>query len=195
MAKTKRVIWIAMYSILIFLISGMGVFAFSSGEIRNYTEIYYTAKNISINMDSFKAYCDSNTDITEIYFGYYDEGTTTQYTPQSGTTVDLTTIDAAAIVDVSESNDGKITAYKNGAQLYVLSNRLIGLPADVSGMFQDKTALTKIKFHNIDTSQTTNFNSMFSGCSALQEVDVTRFNTSKAEHMSNMFIKQLLNLR
>ena len=56
-----------------------------------------------------------------------------------------------------------------------------------SKMFLNCTALTTIKFKNIDTSQTVDMSEMFAGCGALKELDLSSFNTSNVEDVSKMF--------
>lgn len=54
-------------------------------------------------------------------------------------------------------------------------------------MFNKKTNLSEIYFDNIDTSNTTNMQSMFYGCSGLQKLNLASFNTSKVIYMNSAF--------
>ena len=61
---------------------------------------------------------------------------------------------------------------------------------DSQGLFMDLSKLTTIDgLENLDTSKATSMNSMFDGCSNLQNLDLSNFNTSKVTSMGAMFQK------
>lgn len=92
--------------------------------------------------------------------------------------------------DVSQNKDGSVVLWKDGKNYYVSTQRagqVIYMNAVSSKMFLNCTALTEIKFKNIDTSQTVDMSEMFAGCSELKELDLSSFNTSNVEDVSKMF--------
>ena len=54
-------------------------------------------------------------------------------------------------------------------------------------MFDGCSALESLNLTNFNTAEVTNMSYMFKGCSALTSLDLTNFNTAKVEYMSNMF--------
>lgn len=92
--------------------------------------------------------------------------------------------------DVSQNKDGSVVLWKDGNDYYVSTQRagqVIYMNAVSSKMFLNCTALTKIQFKNIDTSQTVDMSEMFAGCGELKELDLSSFNTSNVEDVSKMF--------
>ena len=61
-------------------------------------------------------------------------------------------------------------------------------PHSMRGWFAGLTELTTIEgLENLDYSRVTNMKSMFSGCSSLTALDVSKFDTSKVTSLSDMF--------
>lgn len=60
-------------------------------------------------------------------------------------------------------------------------------PKQMACWFMNMANLTEIDFANLDTSQTTNMNSMFAGCTSLQNVDLSSLETAKVTDMNSMF--------
>ena len=58
---------------------------------------------------------------------------------------------------------------------------------DVKGMFSGCSALTSLDVSKWDTSNVTNMGGMFSGCSALTSLDVSKWDTSNVTSMGGMF--------
>ena len=58
---------------------------------------------------------------------------------------------------------------------------------DMSSMFSGCSALTNLDVSNFNTSNVTNMSGIFSGCSALINLDVSNFNTSNVTDMSGIF--------
>ncbi len=98
--------------------------------------------------------------------------------------------DGVRTTDVSQNKDGSVVLWKDENNCYVSTQRagqVIYMNAVSSKMFLNCTALTEIKFKNIDTSQTVDMSEMFAGCSELKELDLSSFNTSNVEDVSKMF--------
>ena len=60
-------------------------------------------------------------------------------------------------------------------------------PNNTAYWFYNLSYLTNVAFNNFDTSNVTNMNGMFDGCSALTILDVSNFDTSKVTDMGLMF--------
>ena len=95
--------------------------------------------------------------------------------------------------DASEKQDGSITGYytdEDGNSMYELtfiSTKQIYANIDSKNLFSYLTNLKSIDLSNFDTSDVTNMNGMFMGCSSLTSIDVNNFNTSKVTDMAFMF--------
>lgn len=55
------------------------------------------------------------------------------------------------------------------------------------GMFHGCSALTKVDFSGVNTSEVTDFSNFFYSCESLKELNLSSFNTSRALDMSSMF--------
>ena len=92
--------------------------------------------------------------------------------------------------DASASGNGKVMAYVNGTKLTIAGNgyRFIWCGSDSSNMFASFTALTRIvgaellNMRNVTTLQ-----KAFNMCTALQSVDVSKWDVSNCTDMSAMF--------
>ena len=96
--------------------------------------------------------------------------------------------------DISEARDGSVMAYVeddgSGNSTYkVTIGGKGGIIANESmiGYFYDFAKMTSIDLSALDTSEVTNMNRMFDGCSSLKSLDVSKFDTSKVTNMSAMF--------
>ena len=57
----------------------------------------------------------------------------------------------------------------------------------MSAMFLGCSALTQLNLSNFDTSKVTDMSSMFFGCSSLTQLDLSNFNTSNVIYMNWIF--------
>ena len=209
-------IYVILYSFLICIAMSMGIFALTLPEVAVYTNMFYYTKNPMISRSNFQnAYLNFNEQaalqekplVTEIYFDYYFNEKRELYKfNQEEDYIRLTSLPVKDIcLDQSESVVAYYYSYYNseadadvGAML-VLSTESITMPRDSQSFFannilwgatdnEDKLSiLTKIVFNNIDTSVVVDAQSMFQGCSELEELDVSAFNTHGVTNMSRMF--------
>lgn len=96
--------------------------------------------------------------------------------------------------DASVEHDNSIIGWyidsnNNGVyELYLGSdNGRVSFPSDSSYMFSSFSALKKVDFSNVDTSNVTNMNYMFYYLSSLKELDLSNFKTSNVTTMNSMF--------
>ncbi|MBQ2954925.1 MAG: BspA family leucine-rich repeat surface protein [Clostridia bacterium] len=95
--------------------------------------------------------------------------------------------------DVSEEGDGSVMAWTEPAgemhHLYIGANGVIKAGADTCReLFKGYSNVKTIRFDGaFDTSAAENMQLMFSGCSALTELDVSGFDTSNVRNMLSMF--------
>ncbi|MGN1212679.1 MAG: BspA family leucine-rich repeat surface protein, partial [Christensenellales bacterium] len=89
---------------------------------------------------------------------------------------------------------GSVVAYITDNAITFYSQATIYAPADSSYLFSNGTesarltSLSSIDFGNFNTSEATNMDSMFCGCSALTSINFgDNFNTSNVRYMNNMF--------
>ena len=97
---------------------------------------------------------------------------------------------SAKLIDVDADGDGGVVAWMDGTTMKVSTQtpeQKIYANADSSLMFTDKSNLTTIDFHNLDTRNIENMSGMFFDCSNLTALDLSSFNTSKVYEMNNMF--------
>ena len=98
-------------------------------------------------------------------------------------TIDLTGLDFSKVENMSNM-------FASSASLSTLV-----FPVDIntsnvtnmSGVFSGCSALTDLNLSNFNTSNVTNMSSMFNSCKALESLDLSSFNTSKVTNMSSMF--------
>ena len=123
--------------------------------------------------------------ITEVYFEKMDDEE-----------IDLRYNAATYKADASIFGDGSVKAWIEGSKLYFASSDTIYLYDEFS--FHDLTTynistasfispITKIEFNNINTSEMTSMQSMFSGLSNLTSLDLSGFDTSGVKNFSAMF--------
>ena len=90
--------------------------------------------------------------------------------------------------DVSSAGDRSVLAWMASGNLHVAAAGEIAPNPDVSYMFAHFTNLEKIDFGNcFDTSNVTDMNGMFYGCSSLTSLNLTGFDTSNVTNMAYMF--------
>lgn len=101
--------------------------------------------------------------------------------------------------DVSENGDGSVMAwvvpyedeygiYEDLYALYIGANGRIMGNKDCGELFADYSSLKRIDFNEcFNTEIVEDMRLMFSGCSVLNDMDVSNFNTKNVTDMSNMF--------
>ncbi len=93
--------------------------------------------------------------------------------------------------DVSEKKDGSVLAWleenDEGYDLYIGSDGVIMASENCSDMFRGCSVLEEIDLSNFDTSRVTNMSDMFFKCSNLIKLDVSGFDTSQVTEMDFMF--------
>ena len=91
--------------------------------------------------------------------------------------------DASEVECIAWVQDNTIYVYAEG---YTDKNKLIPL-TDMQDMFMNCTALTEIELQLFDTSKVTRMDCTFYGCTALTTLDVSSLNTSSVTTMTGMF--------
>ena len=97
---------------------------------------------------------------------------------------------SATLIDVDEDGDGGVIAWMDGTTMKVSTQtpeQKVFANAISVTMFADKSNLTSIDFHNLDTRNVENMSGMFFNCSSLTGLDLSSFNTSKVYEMNNLF--------
>ena len=99
---------------------------------------------------------------------------------------------ASDYASVVQGTDGTsvgefINAYAVSDTLYVLSDSIIDLPEDSSKLFNRYRSVTSIYFDNVDASQVTDMNNMFSYSDRLTSVNIADLDTSGVSAMNYMF--------
>ena len=78
--------------------------------------------------------------------------------------------------------------YKNNLIYWSLSTGFdTSNVTNMNYMFSGCSSLQSLDLSNFDTSNVTNMGSMFNGCSSLQSLDLSNFDTSKVTNMDGMF--------
>lgn len=81
-----------------------------------------------------------------------------------------------------------VLAWLDKGRLTIASDGIIGAHPNSSWLFAEFRNVTSIDFSDrFDTSTVSNMNAMFSGCSAVRELDLSAFRTSKVSDMGGMF--------
>ena len=213
MTKAKTIIWIFLFSILMLLTMGIGIFALSSSELSSNAGVYYTATNPVISKEKFQSAFldfqdDSDGGITSIIFDYYDPDTAAFYSPDGGETkIDFRTINESCKRDVSEVSDGSIIAYFYENGMYVISKETITFPKNCSSFFNtlppqegrplhntdagknDLHTVKKLLFKNVDTSKVESMYGMFFKMDQLEELDISKFDTPSVKNIAAMFLR------
>ena len=81
-------------------------------------------------------------------------------------------------IDVAEAKDESIKVYYDNGTIYLYTT--------LSKVILNKSS-SQIDTKNFDTSNVTNMNDMFGGCSSLTSLDVSNFDTSNVTSMGGMF--------
>lgn len=95
--------------------------------------------------------------------------------------------------DVSKAGDGSVLAWVTDAgdgllDLAIAAEGGVALDDDARGLFANCEKLERVDFNGcVDTSGTRDFRSMFRGCAALTELDLSGFDTGSAKDLSGMF--------
>ena len=91
-------------------------------------------------------------------------------------------------IDVSEAKDESIKVYYDNGTIYLYTTlSKVILNKSSSHLFDNLIKVTEIDTKNFDTSNVTNMNDMFGGCSSLTSLDVSNFDTSNVTDMDSMF--------
>ena len=127
--------------------------------------------------EAYAVYTPSNTTLTFYYDGIRGS--------RPGTTYDLTLPDTSIWPGWYFDYDTQAAVTRVVFDLTFSSVRPQTTYAWFSGM-SNLTTITGMKEY-LNTSEVTNMNNMFSGCSSLTSLDVSGFNTSNVEYMASMF--------
>ena len=98
--------------------------------------------------------------------------------------------EGASYKDVSSLEDGSVVMWMEDQNCMISTQteeQDVILNADSSAVFRQLVMLEKIYFDAIETSSVINANDMFSGCTKLKELDLTRFLYKKHKYVQNMF--------
>ena len=90
-------------------------------------------------------------------------------------------------ISTEESRAPIYVWFDNGIIYYYSENEKILLNDNSNRLFQNLTALEEIDLSNFDTSNVTSMSAMFSNCSSLESLDLSSFDTSNVTDMSYMF--------
>ena len=87
------------------------------------------------------------------------------------------------------TKDGGVVAWVTDKVLYVstIKDESIVFDEGCSGMFANLSSVKKITFKDINTSNVKNMDSMFSGCTNLVELDLTKFEIDDETEIYNIF--------
>ena len=77
--------------------------------------------------------------------------------------------------------------FDNGTIYYYSENEKILLNDNSNRLFQNLTALEEIDLSNFDTSNVTSMSAMFSNCGSLESLDLSSFDTSNVTSLAGMF--------
>ena len=102
-------------------------------------------------------------------------------------------IDADGKLTVKGSGDFSSSTEYDRAPWYAYADKIKTAVVDVKGMtdashmFSDCSNMTSLDLSKFDTSSVTDMGDMFGGCSALTSLDLSRFSTGNVTNMSDMF--------
>ena len=115
----------------------------------------------------------------------------------TATFVDTREVPSSAIEswDVSSAKDGGVMAWvvqsstdNTKYDLYIGADGGVVANQNMGYLFYNFSSLSTVKINDyLDTSNTTDFHSMFYGCSSLKEINLNNWNTSKVTNMAQMF--------
>ena len=89
-------------------------------------------------------------------------------------------------IDLSNNQDKTIMGHVEDNTLMIESKYIIEANPISRAMFHG-LPITSVKFDNFDTSIVHNMDAMFSECSSLKEVDMSKFNTLNVQYLGGMF--------
>ena len=125
------------------------------------------------------------------------ENKTYEVTPDTGYALSKVTVTGNVAGSGGDSGEQVwtiATASPDSADTSTLKNSIISMrlnyPISLSGYsyyFEAMSKLINLDIALLDTSNATNFTSMFSGCYSLQSLDLSSFDTSKVTSIKNMF--------
>ena len=90
-------------------------------------------------------------------------------------------------ISTEESRAPIYVWFDNGIIYYYSENEKILLNDNSNRLFQNLTALEEIDLSNFDTSNVTSMSAMFSNCSSLESLDLSSFDTSNVTSLAGMF--------
>lgn len=154
--------------------------------------------------------------INEIFIDDFSLATAFLYTSDAAPSGAVTISDSASTVEIktwmenkiiyvtASGYSGKIHMNKNSSHMFEGLSKLTSVDltnfstkaeedkyetvVDLSAMFLDCDSLTKIVFDpDFDTSEVTDMSNMFDSTSSLEELDLSKFDTSSVIHMNGMF--------
>ena len=165
---------------------------FTGRERDVYTEFDETTGTLTYYYDANR---ETRTGITELYTpedhdalrftGYYKKVTKAVIDP-SIKNVPLTSTYSMFYGGVSQDPFG-IYALENMTEIEGLENLNTSAVTDMESMFFGCYALTQLDLSSFNTSAVTNMNGMFSMCQALTQLDLSSFNTSNVKDFNCMF--------
>ncbi|MDR3190325.1 MAG: DUF285 domain-containing protein [Lactobacillaceae bacterium] len=104
---------------------------------------------------------------------------------------------AETIVFTSNETSGKVVVPQDSTNLFYrlynvklfqgMQNLDTSQVTDMNAMFSECTSLTQLDLSVFDTSKVTNMNTMFYGCTSLTQLDLSGFDTSEVVSMAYMF--------
>lgn len=113
--------------------------------------------------------------------------------PSKATTVIFTDEKApkgTPTTDLTVKKDEDVVGWLDGTTWKVStqdSNKVVNFNENSSKMFYEKKGLTNIDLNNVDTSNVTDMENMFSFCRPLNSLDLSNFDTSQVTNMDSMF--------
>ena len=90
-------------------------------------------------------------------------------------------------ISTEESRAPIYVWFDNGIIYYYSENEKILLNDNSNRLFQNLTALEEIDLSSFDTSNVTSMSGMFSNCSSLESLDLSSFDTSNVTSLAGMF--------
>ncbi len=165
---------------------------------------YFTKEEVYTEFDAATGtltyYYDANretrTGITELYtpkdhdamrFKDYYKKVTKAVIDPSMKDAPLTSTYSMFFGGISQDPSG-IYALENMTEIDGLENLSTSTVTDMQSMFSGCYALTQLDLSSFNTSAVTNMNGMFSMCQALTQLDLSSFNTSNVKDFNGMFM-------
>ena len=89
--------------------------------------------------------------------------------------------------DIYSNSDCSFMFKDCNISYYDFNNFVISDCTNMSGMFSGCSSLTSVDLSKLNTANCTDLSGMFSGCSKLTSIDLTNFSTDNCVNLSNMF--------